>query len=101
MAVDGQISEDGSILTIRITGHFDITACQDFGQVFKDKPASVSKTVIDMAEVEYIDTSALGMLLKLRERSGADSAQIDITNCNPAVKNVFKTTNLDKLFNIQ
>ena len=101
MAVKRQISEDGSILTISITGRFDITAYQEFGQAYKDKLGSVSKTVIDMAEVEYIDSSALGMLLMLRERSGADSAQIDIVNCSPSVKNVFKTANFDKLFNIQ
>ena len=88
MAVNRQISEDGSILTISITGRFDITAYRDFGKAYKDELGSVSKTVIDMAEVEYIDSSALGMLLMLRERSGADSAQIDIVNCSPGVKTV-------------
>ena len=101
MAVNRQISEDGKTLTINITGRFDITTYRDFGQAYKDKLDSISKTVIDMAEVEYVDSSALGMLLMLRERSGADSAQIDIVNCTEPVKNILKTTNFDQLFNIQ
>ncbi|MEE8299959.1 MAG: STAS domain-containing protein [Desulfatiglandales bacterium] len=101
MAVKTKISKDGRILTISITGRFDITTYKDFGEAYKDKLDSVSKCVVDMAEVEYLDSSALGMLLMLRERSGGDSAAIDIVNCTPGVKNILKTANFDRLFNIE
>ncbi|MEE9402492.1 MAG: STAS domain-containing protein, partial [Desulfobacteria bacterium] len=83
------------------TGRFDITTYKDFGEAYKDKLDSVSKCVVDMAEVEYVDSSALGMLLMLRERSGGDSAAIDIVNCSAGIKNIFKTANFDRLFNIE
>ncbi|UCF84664.1 MAG: STAS domain-containing protein [Desulfobacteraceae bacterium] len=101
MAVKRQISKDGRILTINITGRFDIITYKDFGEAYKDKLDSVSKCVVDMAEVEYVDSSALGMLLMLRERSGGDSAAIDIVNFGPGVKNILKTANFDRLFNIE
>ncbi len=101
MAVKAQVSEDGTVLTISITGRFDITTYKDFGEAYKDRLDYVSKCVVDMAEAEYLDSSALGMLLMLRERSGGDSAAIDIVNCTPGVKNILKTANFDRLFNIE
>jgi len=101
MAVKRQISEDGGTLTISIIGRFDITTYKDFGEAYKDRLDSVSKCVVDMAEVEYLDSSALGMLLMLRERSGGDSAAIDIVNCSPGVRNILKMANFDRLFNIE
>ena len=101
MAVKTQTIEEGKILTISITGRFDITAYKEFGESYKGKLDSASKCVIDMTEVEYLDSSALGMLLMLRERAGGDSAAIDIANCNPGVKKIFQTANFDKLFHIE
>ena len=101
MAVKRQISGDGKVLEISITGRFDITTYQDFGQAYKDELDSVSRCIIDMTDVEYMDSSALGMLLLLRERAGGDNAQIDITNCSPGIKKILETANFDRMFNIE
>ena len=71
MAIRREISKDGKVLTISIAGRFDIATYKDFGEAYKDQLGSVIKWVLDMTEVEYLDSSALGMLLMLRERSGA------------------------------
>ena len=101
MAVKSQISEDGKTLTISVSGRFDITTFKEFGGAYKDKLDSVSKCVVDMAQVEHLDSSALGQLLMLRERAGSDSAAIDIVRCNPGVKNILRMANFNKLFNIE
>lgn len=49
-----------------MSGRFDITAYKDLVESYKDKLESVSKWILDMAEVEYVDSSALGMLLMMR-----------------------------------
>lgn len=101
MAVKKQVSDDGNILTIIISGRFDISAYKEFGHAYADEIDSVSKYVIDMAECEYLDSSALGMLLMLRERTGSETEKIDVINLSPAIKNIFTMANFDKLFNIQ
>ena len=101
MAIKSHLSEDKTNLTIGVTGRFDITAYKDFGQAYKDQLDGVSKIVIDMEQVDYVDSSALGMLLMLRERAGGDSAQIDIVKVSPGVKKIFMTANFDKLFGLE
>lgn len=101
MAIKTQISEDGTVFNITISGRFDITTYKDFGESYKDKLESVSKWIIDMAEVEYVDSSALGMLLMLRERAGSEKADISIVNLNSDLKKIFTTANFHKLFSME
>ena len=103
MAIRAQVSseEGGDVLTISVSGKFDIGSYKEFSQAYKDRPEAISKYVINMAEVEYIDSSALGMILMLRERAGGEKARIDIVNCSAGIKKILKTANFDKLFGVE
>ncbi len=98
MAITSHISEDGKILTLIIQDRFDISVYQSFGNAYKDNLTGIDKVVVDFTTVDYIDSSALGMLLMLRERAGAGNAQIELANCKPAVKDVLTMANFEKLF---
>ena len=98
MEVQKQISEDGKVLTIILSGRFDITSHRSFSDAYKDKADSVSKFIVDMTDAEYLDSSALGMLLMLREHAGGEDADICVINMTPGVKKIFQTANFDKLF---
>ncbi|MBF0232006.1 MAG: STAS domain-containing protein [Desulfamplus sp.] len=100
MNVRAIVSDDGKTLTLEVRGKLDITLYKSFSDSYKDKIESVSKVVIDFNEVEYIDSSGLGMLLVLRERCGGDEGMIDIINTNPNVRKILQTTNFQQLFNI-
>ena len=54
-----------------------------------------------MGEAEYLDSSALGMLLLMREHAGGDHAKIRIVNCRPQIKNILKVANFAKLFTVE
>ena len=101
MALSTQFSEDGKVFTVSMSDRFDITAYKDLVESYKDKLESVSKWILDMAKVEYIDSSALGMLLMMRELAGGENADITIVNLNASLKKIFTTANFHKLFNIE
>ena len=101
MAVKTQISEDGKVLTIGIPSRLDITAHKDFGEAYKDKLGPISSCIIDMAEVEFLNSSALGMLLLFRGNAVAENVDISIANCSPGIKKIFAMANFDKLFKME
>ncbi len=101
MSIQSQVSEDGKILTIAVSERFDISVYKDFSSTYADKLDQVSTCVIDMAKAEFLDSSALGMLLMLRERATAADTTVKIANCSPGVMNILKMANLDKLFLIE
>ena len=47
-----------------------------------------------------MDSSALGMLLLLRDHAGGDNADIALMNISPDVRKILAISNFDKLFKI-
>lgn len=100
MSINSNISDDGKTLVISIEGRFDVSCHKSFSDAYTDKLTSVSTVVMDLANLEYIDSSGLGMMLMLKEKAAAEKADIQIINPSAGVMKIFKTTNYDKLFNI-
>lgn len=101
MTVSSQLLESSNELIINIEGRFDFSAHQDFRNAYEDSLVSPSGYAIDMAQTTYLDSSALGMLLLLRDHAGGDSSSIRIMNCNEDVKKILVISNFGRLFNIQ
>ena len=95
-----QSSDDGQVVTIKISGRFDFDLHQEFRQAFDHADQQRLRYVIDLEAAEYMDSSALGMLLLLRERAGGDRSDISITNCSPAINKILTISNFHKLFKV-
>lgn len=101
MSVVANTSDDGNTLIVKISGKFDISLSKTFGDSYENKIHSVSKVVLDMADVQHIDSSGLGMMLMLRERFGEDKEKIEIVNAGSNVAKIFELTGYGRLFNIE
>jgi len=99
MAISGSVGSDGDSVEITITGRFDFNAHHDFRNIYRNEKSSAQYT-IDMSGTDYIDSSALGMLLLLREHAGNEAAKITIAGCNADIKKIFAISNFEKLFTI-
>ena len=99
MAISGSVSSNGDTVEIKITGRFDFNAHHDFRNIYRNEQSNAQYT-IDMSGTDYIDSSALGMLLLLREHAGNEAAKITITGCNTDIKKIFAISNFEKLFTI-
>lgn len=99
MAISGNVSSNGDSVVIKITGRFDFNAHHDFRNVYRNEKSNAQYKV-DMSGTEYIDSSALGMLLLLREHAGNESSNITIEGCNDDIKKIFSISNFEKLFTI-
>lgn len=92
-------STDGDKQVISIEGRFDFSLQGDFRKAY-EKSVPSSHFVLDFTAAEYIDSSALGMLLLMRDYAGGDSAKIDISHCRSEVKSILEISNFHKLFKI-
>ncbi len=100
MSITAKSSADGAELIIEVEGRFDFSAHQEFRKAYEIPGSKPRKFVVDMRRANYLDSSALGMLLLLRDYAGGDTAQISISHCNPEVKNILTVSNFDQLFNL-
>jgi len=100
MAVTSELTADGRKLTLTIKGRFDFVQHQDFRHAYERLDHRPDQFVVDLKDTTYVDSSALGMLLLLRDYPGGDESDVRIVNCNAGVRKIFATSNFDKLFDI-
>jgi len=91
---------DLDCLTLQLGEHFDFTIHRDFHDACLGEKKPSRSYVIDLGEVTTMDSSALGMLLLLREHAGADRADIRIVNASPELRTTFRVAGFDKLFTL-
>jgi len=71
-------------------------------QKAQDFLGSVSgECVVDMAELEYISSAGLGVLLKAHKRLMASSSGLKLVNVNHYINDIFRYSGFDKLFDIK
>ena len=84
-------------LTLQLGERFDFTVHRDFHDAcLGGRPAR--SCVIDLGEVNSMDSSALGMLLLLREHAGGERAEIRIVNAGTELRGTLRVAGFDKLF---
>lgn len=97
MGLKATLSEDGSELNMAVDGRFDFSLHADFRNAYRDLPKNTTY-IIDLGRTTFMDSSAMGMLLLLREYAGDKEADIRLVNCSPEVRKVLAISNLDKMF---
>jgi len=97
MSVATTESTDGGTVTIKVKGRFDFAAHQDFLKTYKRYPKGEKRYVVDLRAADYMDSSAMGMLLQLRDH-GTRAKQVELVNGNDGIKEILRIANFDKLF---
>lgn len=100
MPITAKISPDGSEAVIVIEGRFDFSLQLPFRQAYESLTTKPQRFRIEMGAASYLDKSALGMLLLLRDFAGGESADVAIVNSNADVRSTLQRANFDKLFTI-
>lgn len=98
MGVSTQAS--GSDVVIKISGNFDISCYDDFNKAIMENLATAKKFAVDLNETSYMDSSALGMLLLLREKTASTSAEVEFMNVSEDVMKILQVAKFDQLFKI-
>jgi anti-sigma B factor antagonist len=97
-----ELLEDGTCV-VSVAGELDMCTAPRFKQTLLgalgNAPASV---IVDLTECEFIDSSALGILIGAHKRLDGDgvSVGLSIVTPNPTIRKVFEITGLDTLFAI-
>lgn len=101
MAIRSEGSQEQNSLNIQISGRFDFSVHEDFRKAYEGQVNTGAKVVVDMGSVDYMDSSALGMLLLLREYVGEGKADIRLVNSSGEIRSILQVSNFDQLFKIE
>ena len=88
--------------TISLVGRFDFNTHREFRGSYEPLIAdsAVDAVMVDLSGVDYLDSSALGMLLMLRDKLGGANKEVALAGVRGNVKQVLDIANFGKLFQI-
>lgn len=88
--------------TITIKGRFDLSKQRYFHEAYDPllRQAGLKVLEIVMNEIEYFDSTSLGMLLLLRESAQERGKEIQLSKPSPTVAQTLEIANFNRLFSI-
>jgi anti-anti-sigma factor len=99
VSVIQEISHDGMTVQININGRFDFRLSQQFRNAYRKIPDHEGVTFhVDLRNTHYIDSSALGMMLLLREYAKCRGGSVIIDSPSEQIDKLLKVANFEQLF---
>lgn len=100
MAIEYTGANEDNEYVISISGDFDFNQVKPFRQAYEEIPQTAKTVVIDFRKTDYMDSSGLGMLIKLRKHFGS-TADIRLRTANPQVMNILEIARFGEQFVIE
>jgi anti-anti-sigma factor len=99
MKIDKTLHDDYAILTLK--GEFDTFYCPALMQEVEDLvERGVNHLVIDMRLVKFINSTALGAVIKAHKRCRAEGGELVVAHPSPFVRDVITKVGIDKLITL-
>ena len=97
-----QVQHEAGLSVISISGRFVFDLHRDFRDAYEaaNQRPETKGIQLNMSAVDYLDSSALGMMLLMRERAEMAGKKVVIKGVSPFVGAILKTANFEKLFEI-
>ncbi len=92
------IEDSPARVEIRVAGDLDLATVPQLRQAVDAHARSGQTMVIDLREIEFIDSMGLATLVRARHRAIARGAKLELVAAPEAVHRVFTLTHLDRVF---
>ena len=97
--MDIKKTADGSKLTLEISGRIDTVTAPQLEESLKESLDGITDLTLDFAQVEYISSAGLRVLLSTQKRMNIQGTMV-IKNINDTVHEVFEVTGFKDLMTI-
>ncbi|MGH1462017.1 MAG: STAS domain-containing protein [Neptuniibacter sp.] len=101
MAVSKIITDDGKKVNIIVSSQFDYSLHQVFRDTYRDVTQTGVTFRVDLSKSTYMDSSALGMILLLKEHADKLGGRVVISRPNESVLKILTIANFDKFVTIE
>lgn len=99
--MDIDIKENENVVSVKIKGDLEMITIKEFKQKMFEIGQHVDKNIeIDLLDVDYIDSSGVGVLISLLKLQKKKNKILKITKVSTKVLNVLKLSSLSDVFNI-
>ncbi len=95
-----KVSDNEVAITLDQT--FDFNSVEEFRRAYDNKEEEEKiHYLVDFKYTQYVDSSALGMLINLQKTAGSRGGNVKLANPSEQLKKLFAISRFDKKFTIQ
>jgi len=96
-----RVSNESGDVSIVIDERFDFSQHQSFREAYADCNTSGTNFVLELAKTTYMDSSALGMILLLKDHAEKLSGKVTIRKPSEAVNKILEIAQFHRLLTIE
>ncbi|MBF0382920.1 MAG: STAS domain-containing protein [Magnetococcales bacterium] len=93
-----EVEKSADEIIIKPIGEFDFRLDEAFRKAYQNEKPDM-RYILDLKKVTWLDSTALGMMIKLHAHTGGN-IDIKIINSSSAVKEVFNIVHFSDMFEI-
>ena len=101
MAVYSAMSEDNKQVVIAIDERFDFSLHQQFRESYAGNTTQNLTYILDLSKTDYMDSSALGMILLLKDHVQLYAGNLIISKPNETVQKILEIAQFHRLMTIK
>lgn len=98
MSVTSQFDRSKQQMLIHVSGRFDFSQHTDFRKAMNDTSEGCG-FIIDLCNTDYMDSSALGLLLLLRKKAGKTPVELRFKQ-HSVIEKILLSSNFSRLFTL-
>ena len=91
------VERDYELVTLEITGRLDATTAPNLESVINELSEDTKELVFNMAELEYISSAGIRVLLGAYKKMNSNQGIMRIEKANDIVYDVFEMTSLSEM----
>lgn len=92
---------EGKVLTVKVDGDIDVNSVRELKTVLEEYLPSEPNIVLDCENLNYIDSTGLGVLVSTLKKVQKYGGNIKITKLKSYLGKIFNVTGLTKVFEIE
>ena len=101
MSVSCNISQDGKQVVISVRGRFDFSLHQNFRDAYSKCVDQNITYILDLSHTDYMDSSALGMILLLKDHVDLYASKLVISKPSDTVNKILEIAQFHRLMTIE
>ncbi len=99
--MDISVEEHGKTIIVRISGEFYLGNIKEVEKMWDEQVQTGPRVIaFDCSELSFIDSSAIGTLVKFLNNSDKFDIKLIFFDLNNSIEKIFSTAKLNKIFTI-
>ncbi len=95
------LNNKGNVVEIKVKGDIEMMTIKEFKEKLLDIGENNDVDItLDLSEVDYIDSSGVGVLISLNKIQRKKGKKLELTKVSPKFLNVLKLSSLAEVFNL-